>query len=107
MLDLRTLSTVTDFFVVCTTGSAPQAAAIQEHVEAILRHQGCPVGHIEGASAPAGRPEEPHWLLMDCGDVVIHVFDHPARTFYRLEHLWADAPQLPLAAIGVRGAGSG
>jgi ribosomal silencing factor RsfS len=35
------------------------------------------------------------WLLMDCGDLVIHLFDRPARDFYRLEDLWADAPRLP------------
>jgi len=101
VLDLRSLSTVADFFVVCTAGSARQINALKDHIEAALRQRGCSVWHTEGtALAPTlaqdgGQP--PQWVLMDCGDVVVHLLDQQARAFYRLEELWADAPRLPLA----------
>ena len=98
ILDLRALSTVTDFFVVGTAASGRQIDAIKEHLEAVLAGQGASVWHTEGAAAraPAGREAMGvQWVLMDCGDVVIHLFDQPARDFYRLEELWADAPRVP------------
>ena len=98
VMDLRALSCVTDFFVVCTAGSTRQIAAIQEHIAAALSQHGCSVWHTEGAAAAAatstGLHEEPQWVLMDCGDVVVHLLNQQARAFYRLEDLWADAPRL-------------
>ena len=100
VMDLRSLSGVTDFFVVCTAGSGRQISALKDHIEAALLQQGCPVWHTEGSTAPPprGGSEDPEfrWVLMDCGEVVVHLFDQRARTFYRLEELWADAPRLPL-----------
>ena len=108
VLDVRAVSTVTDFFVICTAGSSRQVEALKDHVETTLLQRGCPVGHIEGAIAPrqrsrpftppfrAGFPEEPLWALMDYGDLVVHLFDQRARAFYRLEDLWADAPRIPI-----------
>ncbi len=102
ILDLRALSNVTDFFVVCTAGSSRQASALKEHIETALDQRGCSVWHTEGASS-AGSPSPlnhvPQWMLMDCGDVVVHLLDEDARTFYRLEELWADAPRLPLPPV--------
>lgn len=99
VMDLRALSNVTDFFVVCTADSAPQISAIKDHIEATLARQGCRVFHAEGtAAAPGPRRDRdvPQWVLLDCGDVVVHLLDEPARTFYQLEGLWADAPRVPL-----------
>ncbi len=100
VLDLRALSDVTDFFLVCTAQSAPQLEAIRHEIEHALAKQGG-VWHAEGmSSAPVretGQPP-PQWLLMDCGDVVVHLLDERARAFYRLEELWADAPRLSLPA---------
>ena len=102
VLDLRTLSTVTDFFVVCTAGSARQISALTDHIEAVLDEQGCPVWHAEGT--PTARqaitrfPDEPQWVLIDFGDLVVHLLDQRARDFYRLEDLWADAPRVPLSS---------
>ena len=115
VMDLRVLSTVTDFFVVCTAGSARQITALKDHIETALEQEGCSVWHTEGTASFAvgsGRSSErsrrasaltsggftdaPQWVLMDCGDVVVHLLDQRARAFYRLEELWADAPRLSL-----------
>jgi len=100
VLDVRAVSTVTDFFVICTAGSSRQVEALKDHVETTLLQRGCPVGHIEGAIAPRQRsrpsPDELLWALMDYGDLVVHLFDQRARAFYRLEDLWADAPRIPI-----------
>ena len=100
VLDLRTLSSVADFFVICTAGSARQIEALKDHIEAALAKSGWSVWHTEGTArspGPSGVGEPaPQWVLMDCGDVVVHLLDQQARTFYRLEDLWADAPRLPV-----------
>ena len=98
VLDLRALSSVTDFFVICTAGSAPQVTAIRDHVEHLLAQRGASVFHVEGVGgAPRAAVSELRWTLMDCGDVVVHVMDERARDLYRLEDLWADAPRVPVA----------
>jgi ribosome-associated protein len=97
ILDLRTLSSVTDFFVIGTAGSSRQLEALAEHVEAMLERREAPVRHSEGrSSARPGGPDDLQWVLLDCGDVVVHLLDQRARSFYRLEDLWADAPRIPL-----------
>ena len=100
VMDLRSLSSVTDFFVLCTAGSGRQIEALKDHLEAALLELGWPVGHTEGSVGSPARsgPEDRafHWILMDFGEVVVHLFDQRARTFYRLEDLWADAPRLSL-----------
>lgn len=101
IMDLRTLSTVADVFLVCTAGSARQLAAIKDHLETVLAKRGWPVWHAEGVArrpAAGNGSDEPQWLLMDCGDLIIHLFDQRARAFYRLEDLWADAPRIPVDA---------
>ncbi|GEM_PF-1228431 len=102
VLDVRKLSSVTDWYVLCTGMSPPQLVAIREAIDEALRAQGQRPWHVEGESAVkvaarAGREgQQLHWILMDCGDVVVHLFNPPARQFYQLERLWGDAPQLPL-----------
>lgn len=99
VMDLRGLSTVADFFVVCTAGSSPQISALRDHIDATLAQYQCPVHHTEGVlSSGAAGPvtREFQWMLMDCGDLVVHLLNQPARDFYRLEDLWADAPRVPL-----------
>ena len=85
VLDLQGLSSVADFFLVCSARSAPQADTIAEAVRAALRAEGVRPRHNEG-SAESG------WLLLDYGDVVMHVFLEETRGFYALERLWGDAP---------------
>jgi len=101
VMDLRRLSTVTDFFVICTAGSTPQLNALKDYIETTLARHGGAVWHTEGAPArqSGGRfAAEPQWVLMDCGDIVVHLQDEHARSFYQLEQLWADAPRVPVEA---------
>ena len=102
VMDLRSLSTVTDFFVICTAQSARQVEALKEHIDTQLSQQGQRLWHVEGAAsnpgAPVGMAHELQWVLMDCGDVVVHLLDTRAREFYQLERLWGDAPRIPFTA---------
>jgi ribosome-associated protein len=85
VLDLQGLSTIADFFLVCSARSTTQAETIAEAVRGALRAEGVRPRHNEG-SAESG------WLLLDYGDVVVHVFLEETRGFYALERLWGDAP---------------
>ena len=101
VMDVRTLSSVTDFFVVCTADNPRQLNALQEHIERILAQHGAAVWHTEGTASSeraSGLTVIPQWVLLDCGDLVVHLLDRPARDLYRLEDLWADAPRLTLPA---------
>lgn len=90
LLDLRGLSTATDFFLIASGRSDTHVSAIADHVLEELRRAGArPVG-TEGLRA--GR-----WVLLDYFDFVIHVFHPDARDFYQLERLWGDAPHHALA----------
>jgi ribosome-associated protein len=92
-LDVSELLVVTEFFVICTGRTNIQARAIADEVEERLR--------IDGHIKPIGREgaDEAKWVLLDFGDVVVHVFQPEEREFYRLERLWGDAPRLDLSSI--------
>lgn len=97
-MDLRELSTVADFFVLCAAASPRQLDAIREHVEEALTQHGAVVWHTEGSASAKGSSDELRWVLMDFGAIVVHLMDPRTRAFYRLEDLWRDAPRLPLDA---------
>jgi ribosome-associated protein len=103
-LDLRGISTATDWFLLATGNSDIQVKAIAEHVLEELRREGVRPNHVEGLQG--GR-----WVLLDFVDWVVHVFHPQAREFYQLERLWGDAPlrtfddEAPDA--GARGGGAG
>jgi len=85
-LDLRGISSVTDFFLLATGRSDVQVRAVAERVIKGLREDGLRPGHVEGIRS--GR-----WILADYVDLVVHVFHPEARNFYGLEQLWGDAPR--------------
>jgi ribosome-associated protein len=87
VLDLQGLSGIADFFLVCSARSTTQADTIADAVRVELRAHGVRPRHSEG-SAESG------WLLLDYGDVVVHVFLEATRAFYALDRLWGDAPLL-------------
>ena len=99
ILDVRQLSSVTDYFVIGTVASHRQMAAIVEHLEEEFERVGRSVWHAEGleefsSSRRHPAPEDDAaWVLVDCGDVVLHLFSPSARQLYQLERLWADAPR--------------
>jgi len=85
VLNIGSLTSIAEYFVICSGKSVRQTRAISDHVRAGLkkiRHK--PLG-IEGE--PEGA-----WILLDCDDVVVHVFHEPTREHYALEKLWSDAP---------------
>jgi ribosome-associated protein len=84
-LDLRGISSATDFFVLATGTSDVQVRAISEHVMDELAKDGVKPLHVEGLDR--GR-----WVLMDFVDFMVHVMHPSARDFYQLELLWGDAP---------------
>jgi ribosome-associated protein len=87
VLDLRELSSFTDFFLIMHGNSSRQNIAVAEAVEAALRPSGLRPLSVEGR-------ESAEWVLLDYGSMVIHVFSRAAREHYGLESLWGDAPRL-------------
>jgi ribosome-associated protein len=89
VLDLHGLTTITDYFVICSGESTTQVKAITEEIEERFRAEGVrPLG-IEGVS-------HGHWVLMDYNDVIVHIFEEETRKFYELEKLWIDAERIRL-----------
>jgi ribosome-associated protein len=86
LLDLREITPVADYFVICTAEVERQARALQEILEEDLKkeHTTRPLS-TEGESASG-------WILLDYNTVVVHIFSRQARVFYRLEELWKAAP---------------
>ena len=91
VLDLQALSGIADYFLICTGTSTTQLRTVAEAVEASLKGDGHLPLHREGVP-------ESGWMLLDYGDVVVHVFLPETRAFYALDHLWGDAPELPIEA---------
>ncbi|MGD9873008.1 MAG: ribosome silencing factor [Kiritimatiellia bacterium] len=88
VLDVRGLSSVTDYFVIVTGGSAPQLRALSSDLERTLKEK-----HGTASSFRAGDPES-GWMVVDYFDVVFHIFSREKREYYDLERLWRDAPRL-------------
>ena len=88
LLDLRGLSLVADYFVICSAATDRQLRAIADNIDDVLRVEyGTRPHHIEGADTGG-------WVLMDYGDLIIHAFTPSQRMHYNLEELWAQAPVL-------------
>ena len=83
IIDVRKITTLTDFFVICTSESAPQTRAITDHIHEKMKEDGIKAWHIEGY-------EHLDWVLLDYINIVVHVFSRESRDYYDLERLWAD-----------------
>ena len=92
ILEVKNLSSFTDYFIICSGNSDRQVQAIAAHIEEKLGKEGLRPLSIEGK-------REGRWVLLDYGDVVIHVFYQPVREFYDLERLWSDAPRIELPRV--------
>ena len=92
MLDVGELTSLADTFIICSGRSNRQVSAIAEFIRTDLKKNGMVPLSVEGL-------KEGHWVLMDYGNVVIHVFYDPVRRFYDLEGLWADAPRISTPAL--------
>ncbi len=93
VLDLRGLSSELDAFIICHGTNPRQVRAITEAVEEKLSELGEKPLFVEGA-------EEASWVLIDCGDVGIHIFQEKIRDYYRLEELWSHAPAIDIRVSG-------
>jgi ribosome-associated protein len=91
VLDLRKLTTICDYFVICSGSNSTQVGAIADSVGQDLAKAGIHPSHVEGQAGAT-------WVLMDYGDVVVHVFEEQTRAYYRLEKLWGEAPRITPAA---------
>ena len=95
-MDLRGLTTMADFFVVCSADSDVQIRAIADAIEEGMRKKGVDAWHRESGSTT--------WVLLDFVDVVVHIFHRNTRSFYNLEKLWGDAKIVPVADEPAAGA---
>lgn len=101
MLDLRGISTFTDFFVICSATSEPHLKAIAGEIETRLKED-----HGARAVAVDGFPAS-QWIVLDYLQVVAHVFHHEKRAFYSLEDLWGDAPRIEWEKVAKVASASG
>ena len=92
VLKTEELTTLADYFVLCTATSSTQVKAMSDACEEAMETTGESVHHLEGHRDGA-------WLLMDFSSVIVHVFTDEARKFYDLERLWADAKEIDLSEI--------
>ena len=90
VLELAGLTTLADYFVICSGGSSTQVKAIADEVEEKLSELGVEPYGKEGFSMA-------DWILMDYSDVVVHVFTPDSREFFNIEHLWADAKEVDIS----------
>ena len=84
IIDIRGLSSLTDYFILCTSDSDPKTRAIVNHLKKELSRKKIKPIHTEGF-------DNLDWVLMDYADVVVHIFKKEVRDFYKIERLWADA----------------
>ncbi|RJQ40482.1 MAG: ribosome silencing factor [Nitrospiraceae bacterium] len=87
VLELKGLSIIADYFVICSGESTTQVRAIAGAIEEDFSKKSIRPAGIEGLNYS-------HWVLMDYGDIIIHVFEEETRAYYQLEKLWLDAPRI-------------
>ncbi len=89
VLDVQRVSSVTDYFLICSGKSTTHLQTITDAIRGELKGEGVQLRHAEGVA-------ESGWVLLDYGDVLMHVFLEETRAYYALERLWGDAPVVPL-----------
>ena len=94
ILDLRGLTSVFDFFVIATGGSVRQLHAISDEIETAARET------LNDRKLGSEGYSQGGWVLIDFGDVLVHLFDADAREYYALEDLWGQAPVVPFNSTG-------
>ncbi len=96
LLETGHLTTLADYFVICSATSTTQIKALCDACEKQLKDQGEPPHHIEGHRGGT-------WVLLDFSAVVVHIFNDEARKFYDLERLWSDAAPVDLSEVLTQG----
>lgn len=90
ILELIGTTSLADYFLICSGTSDRHAQAMADHIEHSLKQRGIVPRGVEGRTR--GR-----WILMDYGDVIVHIFQEAEREFYDLEALWSDCPRIPVS----------
>ena len=89
VLDIEKISTIADYFIIASGANRNQVQAMADQVEETLGKAGFEPKSVEGY-------RNANWILLDCGDVVLHIFDEENRLFYDLERIWRDGTQVEL-----------
>ncbi|MFM8414559.1 MAG: ribosome silencing factor [Planctomycetota bacterium] len=97
ILDLRRLTPVVDYFVIATGSSRRQMHAMADEIEKTVKQE------LHDEKRGAEGYEEGRWIVLDYGDVMVHLFDPDARGYWDLEGLWSDAARVPLPAAAAPG----
>ena len=92
MLYVGDLTTLAEYFIICTANSSTQVGSLSDAVEENLSKEGVEPHHIEGLRGG-------QWVLMDYGNVIVHIMYKEARNFYNIERLWADADNIDIEPI--------
>jgi len=87
LFEVGKLTSISDYFLIASGSSSRQVQAISRHLNRRMLENGLKVHGVEGE-------QEGHWILMDYGDLIIHLFYEPVREFYNLEGLWLEAPRI-------------
>jgi ribosome-associated protein len=89
LFEVGKLTSITDYFIIASGISSRQVQAIAQHLEKRMKGEGFTPFGIEGE-------RDGHWILLDYGDIVVHLFYQPVREFYDLEGLWFEAPRVEI-----------
>ena len=92
IIDIHEISVLAYYFIISTAKNPNQVQAMVDHVEETLGRAGYEIKHVEGS-------RNSNWILMDFGDVIIHIFDEENRLFYDLERIWRDGVQVNVQAF--------
>jgi ribosome-associated protein len=92
VLDLKGLTIIADYFVICSGESTTHVRAITESIEEKADRAGIRPSGVEGLT-------HSRWVLIDYGDVIVHIFEGETRSFYEIEKLWMDAHSVPLSEL--------
>lgn len=87
VIDISEVSVLADYFIIAGGSNSNQIQALSDNVEEKLGRAGCPVRQIEGYDTA-------NWVLLDFGDVIVHIFDKENRLLYDLERIWRDGKQI-------------
>jgi len=87
LLDMREITLITDYFIICNGTSNTHIRALGDAVAEALKEAGVRPHGVEGRAGAS-------WILLDYGDVIVHIFAEEEREFYGLERLWSDAPRV-------------
>lgn len=90
VIDISEVSILADYFIIANGTNRSQIQAMTDNVEEKLARAGCPVKQIEGYDTA-------NWILMDFGDIIVHVFDKDNRLFYNLERIWRDGKAVEIS----------